>query len=147
MVTYAHPRPSVTVDIVLLQKSHSGPQVLLIERAKDPFQGRYALPGGFVDLEETLRAAAERELKEETGLTAPTLQQIYTFGDPDRDPRGRVISIAYGGYLPPDSAQVPRPASDARKTAWHPVDDLPPLAFDHHRIIQKALDVLGSSAP
>lgn len=144
MVTYPHPRPSVTVDIVLLQKSPPGPQVLLIERAEAPFQGRFALPGGFVDLEESLRAAAERELKEETGLTAPTLQQIYTFGDPDRDPRGRVISVAYGGWLEPDSGQVPRPAGDARKTAWFPVDDLPLLAFDHRQIIQKALDVLGS---
>jgi 8-oxo-dGTP diphosphatase len=144
MVTYDHPRPSVTVDIVLLHKRSAGAKIVLIQRKYDPFKGQYALPGGFVDIEEPLEEAAARELREETGLSGFTLQQIYTFGKPDRDPRGRVISVAYGGIL---SARVsPRlnPSSDARDAAWHPVDRLPPLAFDHDLIIQKALEVLSA---
>jgi len=142
MVTYAHPRPSVTVDIVLLRFRSSGPEILLIQRKKDPFEGQFALPGGFVGLEEPLEAAAARELEEETGFSGITLQQIYTFGEPDRDPRGRVISVAFGGILSADSCQEPRPASDARAASWHPARKLPPLAFDHNLIIQKTFQVL-----
>jgi 8-oxo-dGTP diphosphatase len=144
MVTYDHPRPSVAVDIVLLHKRSAGTLIVLIQRKNDPFKGQFALPGGFVEIEEPLEAAAARELVEETGLAGVTLQQIYTFGDPGRDPRGRVISVAYGGFLPSHSPSGLNPASDALDASWHPIDRLPPLAFDHDLIIQKALEVLSA---
>src|SRR5437660_12557768 len=92
--TYDYPRPAVTVDVVIVTQEKK-PRVLLIRRKHDPFAGMWAIPGGFVDMDEPLEAAARRELHEETGLEADRLEQLYTFGDPDRDPRGRTISVAY----------------------------------------------------
>lgn len=142
MVTYKHPRPSVAVDIVLFKKMDQGTQVLLIRRAQQPFQGRYALPGGFIDMDESLREAAARELREETGLEGLALRQIQAFGAPDRDPRGRVISIAFGAYLPRGREPDLQAGSDAADAGWYPVRDLPPLAFDHAVIIKEALQSL-----
>src|SRR6185295_13586191 len=97
--TYEHPRPSVTVDAVVFGFDDQDLKVLLIQRALEPFLGRWALPGGFVRMDESLEAAVRRELKEETGLSDVFLEQLYTFGAPARDPRGRVISIAYYGLV------------------------------------------------
>src|ERR1700730_2958691 len=91
---YEYPRPAVTVDIIVVTRGPK-PKVLLIRRKHDPFAGCWAIPGGFVEMDETLEAAARRELKEETGVTVDSLEQLYTFGDPGRDPRGRTIAVAY----------------------------------------------------
>lgn len=135
--TYEFPRPAVTVDCVIFGLDDSELKVLLIKRASDPFKGRWALPGGFVDMDETLDAAARRELEEETGLRQAYMEQLYTFGDPGRDPRGRVVSIAYWA-LTRVLAQPVRAASDAEAAAWFGLSDLPTLAFDHARILALA---------
>lgn len=116
-------------------------QILLIRRGIQPHLGAWALPGGFVHMEETLDQAARRELEEETHIKNVFLEQLYTFGNPDRDPRGRVVSVAYYALVRPEH----HPATgdtDAAEAAWHPVNQLPPLAFDHLEILQTALDRL-----
>jgi 8-oxo-dGTP diphosphatase len=124
----------VTVDIVLLTIRDRKLHLLLIKRLAKPFENRYALPGGFVHEDESLDAAAIRELREETGVERVYLEQLYTFGDPKRDPRGRVITVAYYALVPHNqSLQAGTDASDA---AWFPVTDLPPLAFDHRKIVE-----------
>jgi len=137
--TYEYPRPLVTVDCVIfgLDKS-SLLKVLLIQRKNDPFKGLWALPGGFVEMEEPLEQAALRELEEETGVTNVFVEQLYTFGTPDRDPRGRVISVAYYALVNLGEHPV-KAASDARHVRWFHVVDLPPLAFDHERILEAAI--------
>lgn len=136
--TYEFPRPAVTVDCVVFGLDDSGLQIMLIERDLKPFQGTWALPGGFVHLDETLDEAAYRELQEETGLKNLFLEQLYSFGALDRDPRGRVISIGYYALVNIRDHRV-RAATDARAAAWFPVSKIPPTAFDHHRIIDTAL--------
>jgi 8-oxo-dGTP diphosphatase len=136
--TYEHPRPSVTVDIVVFHPRPNSLQVLLIQRAREPYQGYWALPGGFVEMHESLEATARRELQEETGLSVPSLEQLGAYGDPERDPRGRVISIAYMAVLPAEADSQVVGASDASRAAWFPINDLPPLAFDHNKILQDA---------
>jgi 8-oxo-dGTP diphosphatase len=130
--------PSVTVDVVMMALSKDQLQVLLIKRALAPFRGRWAIPGGFVQVDESLDNAARRELKEETGVKDVYLEQLYTFGETKRDPRGRVITVAYIALLsaPPPAVQA---ASDAREAQWWPAIDLPPLAFDHTEIVNYAL--------
>ena len=131
--TYDYPRPAVAVDLVIVSKEKNR-RVLLIRRKHDPFAGLWALPGGFVEMEESLEAAARRELKEETGVEAERLEQLYTFGDPGRDPRGRVISVVYLAIV--DAAKLtPRAADDAAALGWHPLRRRPPLAFDHAKIL------------
>lgn len=134
---YKHPHPAVTTDIVLFTVRNDRLQVLLIQRRNPPFQGSWALPGGFIDLEEDLADGAKRELKEETGIQNVYLEQLYTFGKPARDPRERVISVAYYA-LTPSEALTLQPASDATAAGWFAFDDLPELAFDHRDIIDKA---------
>jgi 8-oxo-dGTP diphosphatase len=131
----------VTVDIVVFTVHEQTLQVLLIERGIDPFQGLYALPGGFVRAEETLEQAAFRELLEETGTKDVYLEQLYTFGDPHRDPRGRVVTVAYYALVPNDKSPL-LAGTDAAAAAWYPVSALPPLAFDHKRIVEYAVDRL-----
>ena len=139
--TYEYPRPSLTVDCVVFGleglDDAASLRVLLIERAHDPFAGCWALPGGFVDMDEDLETAARRELEEETGLRLSYLEQLYTFGAPDRDPRGRVVSVAWFALVQALD-HVPESGSDAAQASWHPVADLPPLAFDHRRILRMA---------
>ncbi len=143
--SYDYPRPMVTVDAVIFAVSDLGLDVLLIKRGKDPFAGSWALPGGFVEIDEGLDDAAARELEEETGLANIHLEQFYTFGNPGRDPRGRSISVAYIGLAgTPDSSM--RAADDAAEVRWFPVDDLPELAFDHEEIIKCALARLRTDA-
>ncbi len=140
--TYPYPRPMVTVDLVLFTFVEKELRVLLIERARDPFAGTWALPGGFVEIDEKLEDAAQRELREETGVHDVYLEQLYTFGDPDRDPRGRVITVAYVGIVSADASQNIYAGDDARLARWFNVYDLPPLAFDHERIIRYAVQRL-----
>ena len=142
MYTYQHPRPAVTVDIAIFKPKEDQFQILLIQRDREPFQGDYALPGGFLDQNETLEAAAERELKEETGLTGILLTQVRTFSAPDRDPRGRVISTCFGAVLEFDDKQQAVAGDDARSAGWFDLDNLPPLAFDHGLIVQAAAQKL-----
>jgi 8-oxo-dGTP diphosphatase len=134
--TYEYPRPMVTVDAVVFCHNGAARQVALIRRRNDPYAGCWALPGGFVDIDESLEAAVARELREETGLDCDTLRQFHAFGNPGRDPRGRNICVAYVGVLP---EEVPlQAADDAAEAAWFPVDALPPLAFDHDKIVAMA---------
>lgn len=139
--TYEYPRPAVTVDCIIFGLDEDNLKVLLIERAHDPYAGKWALPGGFVDMDETLDTAAKRELEEETGISNMFMEQLYTFGDVERDPRGRVISIAYYALVNLSDYKVTA-ASDASKAEWFPVTELPPLAFDHDKIFKVAFDRL-----
>lgn len=139
--TYSHARPALTVDCVVFGLDEADLKVLLIQRDLEPFAGRWALPGGFVHLDETLDQAARRELQEETGLTKVFLEQLYTVGDVDRDPRERVITVAYFALVRLSDHQV-QAATDARNAAWFAIDDLPRLAFDHETIVAMALQRL-----
>jgi 8-oxo-dGTP diphosphatase len=136
--TYEHPRPALTVDCVVFGLDEEDLKVLLIQRDIEPFKGRWALPGGFVRMHESLDEAARRELQEETGLERVFLEQLFTFGDIDRDPRDRVVSVAHYALVKLGDHRV-RAATDAREAAWFAVWDTPSLAFDHGRILQAAL--------
>ena len=129
-----YPVVSVTTDIVVFSVFGAKLNVLLIERGREPFIGQWALPGGFIHSDEGLEDCARRELEEETGVSGIYLEQLFSFGAPERDPRGRVITVAYLALVPPDRVS-PRGGSDARRAEWFGVDDLPRLAFDHHGII------------
>ncbi len=126
----------VTVDIVLFTIRDRSLHLLLIRRLAKPFESRYALPGGFVLEEESLDAAAARELREEAGVDKVYLEQLYTFGEPKRDPRGRVITVAYYALVP--HTQVLRAGTDAADAAWFPLARIPALAFDHRKIVEYA---------
>ena len=139
MYTYEHPRPALTVDIVTFTVREGRLNVLFIQRKHPPFQGEWALPGGFVDPDENLEAAASRELTEETGLGETYLEQLYTYGSPDRDPRGRVITVAYFALISSDASIRPEGGDDASQAKWFPIDELPALAFDHSDIVAYAL--------
>ena len=136
-----YPRPSVTTDIIIFTLRNGDLQVLLIRRKNPPFQGEWAIPGGFVGIHESLEEAALRELEEETGVRDVYLEQLYTFGDPDRDPRGRTITVAYYALVPA-TAIHPHAGSDASEARWWSVHDPPPLAFDHADILAYALQRL-----
>lgn len=141
---YDHPRPAVTVDIILFAFQNDELSVLLIKRRNDPFRDKWALPGGFVGEDEDLYDAALRELREETNVTNVYLEQLYTFGAPDRDPRTRVITVAYFALLSMDEVaqQHVHGGSDAGEARWWNIYDLPELAFDHKRILDYALQRL-----
>lgn len=136
--TYEYPRPALTVDCVVFGWDGRALKVLLIQRNEPPFAGQWALPGGFVQMEEELDDAARRELTEETGLGAMYLEQLYTFGGVARDPRGRVVTVAYYALIDLHRYAQPAGASDARDAAWFAFPDLPQLAFDHDRILDVA---------
>jgi 8-oxo-dGTP diphosphatase len=136
--TYEFPRPALAVDCVVFGLDEEDLKVLLVERDLEPFRGRWALPGGFVRVHESVEETARRELMEETGLERVYLEQLYTFGDVDRDPRERVVSVAYYALVKLGDHRV-RAATDARAAAWFPVWDTPSLAFDHQRILEVAL--------
>ena len=140
---YEFPHPAVTVDVAIFTIRNDELKVLLIKRALDPFLGSWALPGGFVELDESLVEAAKRELKEETGVAAAYLEQLYTFGEPNRDPRERVISVAYYALMPSDALEI-KAASDAEGVGWFSFDELPQLAFDHSDILTMALTRLAA---
>lgn len=134
-------RPAVTVDIVLFTIIGSELKVLLIKRRDPPFADMWALPGGFVRKGETLRDAALRELSEETSVKGVYLEQLYTFGDPGRDPRMWVVTVAYYALISSENLSL-KADTDAVDVGWHPVYSLPPLAFDHKQIVDYALERL-----
>src|ERR1019366_7065609 len=130
---YEYPRPAVSVDVVIVTRERK-PRVLLIRRKHDPYEGMWAIPGGFVDMDEPLDDAARRELFEETGVRAKTLVQLHTFGDPQRDPRGRNISVTYLALV--DAAKLePTAGDDAAAVGWFSLARPPKLAFDHQDIL------------
>ncbi|MEJ2736380.1 MAG: NUDIX hydrolase [Anaerolineae bacterium] len=141
-------RPSVTVDVVVVARVHGRPSVLLVKRKNPPFAGCWAIPGGFVEPDEPLEEAARRELQEETGALSVRMEQIHTFGDPGRDPRGWTISVAYLATLSDDEVQAwrPRAGSDADEVGWFDLDELPVLAFDHGEILTYARTILDRQA-
>ena len=140
MYTYQYPHPAVTTDCVIFGYDvREGLSVLLIERGLDPFKGRWAFPGGFLKMDEDADTGARRELKEETGLDTASIVQFGTFTAVDRDPRERVITIAYMALVRKHEVQGGDDAADAR---WFPVSAVPPLAFDHDRILRLALERL-----
>lgn len=135
--SYEFPRAALTVDCVVFGLGDDDLKVLLIRRQLPPFEGKWALPGGFVHLDETVDDAARRELQEETGLDRIYLEQLYTFGAIDRDPRERVITIAYYALVRLSDHRV-QAATDARDAAWFAMNNLPALAFDHAQILETA---------
>ncbi len=135
--TYEFPRPALTVDAVVFGLDEEDLKVLLIQRDIEPFEGRWALPGGFMHMEESVEEAVVRELAEETGLSDVFLEQLYTFGKPGRDPRGRVVSVAFFALVKLSEHKV-QAATDARNAAWFPVGETPNLAFDHKDILAMA---------
>jgi 8-oxo-dGTP diphosphatase len=139
--SYRYPRAALAVDCAVFGFDDGELKVLLIERGLPPFKGHWALPGGFVHIDETLDAAARRELAEETGLRGVFLEQLYTFGAVHRDPRERVVSVAYFALVKL-AGHSARADSDAADSRWHPVSKLPPLAFDHAEILTTALNRL-----
>jgi 8-oxo-dGTP diphosphatase len=138
---YRYPRPALTVDCAVLAFEARALSVLLVRRGQAPFEGSWALPGGFVHVDETLEEAARRELAEETSLDDVYLEELRTFSRVDRDPRERVISVAFVALLRGRSSAV-REGSDAAEARWFPVDALPPLAFDHDAILEAARERL-----
>ena len=142
--TYEYARPAVTADVVLITRE-AQPRVLLIQRAREPFVGTWALPGGFVNADEPIVDAAKRELHEETGLDITTLEQLYTTGDPGRDPRGWTISIAFLARVDAGSLQ-PRAGDDAAAVKWFRLNQLPKLAFDHAMLVQRAIARIADRA-
>jgi 8-oxo-dGTP diphosphatase len=133
-----HHYPAVAVDMIIFTVGNDDLMVLLIRRRGEPFAGRWAIPGGFVEPDESLDDAAARELREETSVSDVFLEQLYTFGEPGRDPRGRVISVAYYALL--REAPAVSGGDDAADAGWFPLGALPPLAFDHATILDYALD-------
>ena len=136
--TYQYERPALTVDCVVFGFDEGELKILLIERALEPFRGKWALPGGFVEMDETLDEAAARELMEETALRDVFLEQLYTFSTVDRDPRERVVSVAYYALIPLRKQGI-HASTDARRAAWFCVSELPSLAFDHADIVATAV--------
>lgn len=136
---YRYPHPAVTTDCVIFGFNGERLQVLLIERGIEPFKGRWAFPGGFLKMDETAEEGAKRELKEETGLENAYIQQLHTFSAPNRDPRERVITIAYYALV---NIQEVKGGDDAASARWFPLDEIPPLAFDHDYILRMATQKL-----
>ena len=132
---YKYPHPAVTTDCVIFGFNGERLQVLLIERGIEPFKGRWGFPGGFLKMDETAEEGAKRELKEETGLENAYIQQLHTFSAPNRDPRERVITIAYYALV---KIQEVKGGDDAASARWFPLDEIPPLAFDHDYILRMA---------
>lgn len=136
---YEYPRPCVTVDAVVFRRAGGSWEALLIRRKFPPYQGSWVFPGGFMEMDETLEEAVVRELQEETGLTDVPLEQLAAFSAIDRDPRHRTVGIAFWGIAPAGHDQAAG-GDDAEEARWFPIDDMPPLAFDHGDILRKALE-------
>ncbi len=141
MYTYQYPRPALTVDALVLKKETA--EVLLIQRANEPFKDQWALPGGFVEMDELLETACLRELEEETGLKLESLSQFKTYDGIDRDPRHRTISVVFCGFAEKD-AEV-KGGDDAANAAWFSIDKLPELAFDHANIVAEFFAMVGQA--
>ena len=139
LYAYRWPRASVTADAVLFAEKEGQMYVLLIQRGNDPYKGYWAFPGGFLEMDETVARCAERELEEETGIVLTGMQLVGIYSDVERDPRGRVITAAYAAMTTMPEATA---ADDAAAAKWWPLNDLPPLAFDHETILRDAKKVL-----
>ena len=140
--TYDWPRPMVTVDAVVFRISAGRISLLLIQRKNEPYKGQWAIPGGFVDMDEELEDAAARELAEETGLTDVPLEQMHTFGTIGRDPRGRMITITFLGVVGEQHAEI-KAGDDAAEAKWFDIENLPDnLAFDHDHVAKFAIKKL-----
>lgn len=137
--TYAYPRPALTVDGVIFRKTGNEREVLLIRRLHAPFEGCWAFPGGFVDMDETLEEAVAREIEEETGLKGLNFSQFHTYGDPGRDPRHRTVTVVFTARA--DENQNASANDDASEVGWFNINQLPEMAFDHGKIMQ---DILAS---
>ena len=138
-------QPAVTVDLVIFIVNADKLKVLLVKRAHEPFAGMWSIPGGFLKAEETLDGAAIRVMKEKTGVKEVYLEQLYTFGRPDRDPRARVITVTYFALIPWQNLVQPE-SGKVTELAWHPADQLPDLAFDHQEILTYAISRLRAKA-
>lgn len=132
MYNYKYPRPSVTVDCILVSKNNS---VLLIQRGGEPFKDKWAIPGGFIEMDESLEAACKRELEEETGVKVDKLTQFRAYGAVDRDPRGRTISVIFYSFM--ETEVTATAGDDAANAQWFLLDKLPQLAFDHQQILEE----------
>jgi 8-oxo-dGTP diphosphatase len=142
---YEWPRPMVAADAAVFSFFGENVQLLLVERGNEPFKGQWALPGGFVDIDEELEDAVSRELAEETGLTGIGLEQIHTFGKCGRDPRGRVITVTFMGILREGASRI-EAGDDAAKAQWFDITKLPKnLAFDHNEVTKFVIDRLKST--
>jgi len=139
--TYKYPRPAVTADVVAITKEEE-PKVLLIQRGFEPYKGCWALPGGFMEMDETTEECAIRELEEETGLKLDSMVQVGAYSKVDRDPRGRTITIAYLSIV--DKPLIVIAQDDAAQAEWFPISTLPPLAFDHEEIMADAIKLYKS---
>jgi 8-oxo-dGTP diphosphatase len=138
---YDYPRPALTVDGIILSGNKENKQILLIQRLHEPFKDTWALPGGFVDENETAEEAVDREIEEEVSLNNLNFKQVFTVSNLNRDPRGRTVSIIYYTFV---NANViaPKAADDAKSVKWFKLSDLPLLAFDHEYVIKKALQLI-----
>jgi len=135
--TYKYPRPALTVDMLITRNTETKQEILLIQRLNPPFKNFWAMPGGFVDMDETLEQAAARELVEETGLQNVELEQFKAYSTVNRDPRGRTVSVVFTGQV--KTNVIATAGDDAKNAAWFDVFELPLLAFDHEKIINEAL--------
>jgi 8-oxo-dGTP diphosphatase len=139
MVSHPYPCPALTVDVVIFTLRENRLHVLLVKRVEEPYSGMWALPGGFVRMEESLEEAVCREMEEETSLKQAYFEQLFTYGDPQRDPRGRVVTVAYFALIPSDSPVCAEGGRDSSQAGWFPLENLPHLAFDHADILSYAL--------
>ena len=140
MYTYKYPHPAVTADCLVFAHTDNGLYLLLIQRKHDPYKNMWAFPGGFMNIDETTEDAARRELEEETGLKVKELHRVNVFDAVGRDPRERVITVAY--YTIVEGLTEVRERDDAAVAEWFPIDNLPPLAFDHDTILREAKGLL-----
>lgn len=138
---YEYPRAALTTDCVVFGSDGAEILLLLIERGNEPFKGKWAFPGGFLDMDESTEECAKRELFEETGINNVQLEQLYTFSDVNRDPRGRTVSVVYFTLVEISECKVVA-GDDAARAEWFKLEDIPPLAFDHSSILKLALERL-----
>ena len=137
MYCYKYPHPAVTADCIVYSREGNKLSILLIKRKNPPYKDCWAFPGGFVNIDESAEEAAVRELKEETGLEISNIEQLKAYSNPDRDPRERVITIA---FIAESLNREVKGGDDAKEAKWFPIDNLPPLAFDHELILKDALN-------
>ncbi len=141
MYNYEYPRAAITADIIVFLKEKESYKILLIKRAREPFKNTWALPGGFMDIDETIETTATRELEEETTLKNIELKQLYTFSKVNRDPRHRTVSVVFYGFTDKNNCNIIG-SDDASDAKWYNISNLPKLAFDHKNIINFAIEKL-----